>query len=349
VGWVPLIALCAFQATAAEPMVRWILSDVAVSCRSLAAAPLLILAMPVCLPRLSEIARNFRSSGILSDDDFAAFDHAWSTTLRWCSFTSSDIVIVVVAYALAASIILRVPEAEFPPWYMTGLAGGSARHSLAAWWHIGISLPLLFVLVLGWIWRVILWWRFLYLVSRLELRLVPSHPDHTAGLRFVGYSVQSFSLVALAFGFIVAGTAANRILYRNGDIGSLEPSVVMLVAFVLILFVGPLIVFTPHLLRAWRRGVLEYGTIAARLGRTFEGKWLSRDQAIDSSSLDVQDFSATTDLYQVASNVYEVRLFPVGLMSLGMLVAMTMCPFAAIALLFVPIDVVINEFIALLT
>jgi hypothetical protein len=348
VGWVPLLILATFQ-TAADPALgKAFLSDIAVSCRSLIAAPLLVLAVQPCLPRLTEIARNFRDSGIVADHDLSRFDRAWSSTLKWCNFIAADIAIVALAYAIVLALIDEVPAENYPAWYATP-RGGHGPYSLAGWWHAAISLPLLLILILGWFWRVVLWARFLFLVSRLELRLMPAHPDQTAGLRFVGYSAQSFSLVALAFGCVAAGSAANRILLRGAEPQSLVPVLAILVVTVLLTFAGPLVVFFPHLLRAWRRGVIQYGSLASRLGQEFERKWLSGDTAVDPSALEVEDFSATTDLYQVASNVYEVRLFPAGWMSLAMLVASAIAPFAAIALLFVPTDVIVKELIALLS
>jgi hypothetical protein len=348
IGWVPLVILAIAQAPADPGLIKAFFLDIAVSCRSLVAAPLLVLAVQPCLPRLTEIARNFKDSGIVIARDLSRFDHAWSTTLKWCNFVAADIVIVALAYGIVLALIDTVPAANYPAWYATP-AGSYGPYSLAGWWHATISLPLLLILILGWFWRVILWTRFLYLVSRLQLRLVPAHPDQTAGLRFVGYSVQSFSLVAHAFGCVAAGTAANRILFRGAEPQSLVPILVILVVSVVLIFAGPLTVFFPHLLRAWRRGVLEYGSLASRLGQQFERKWLSRDVAIDPSALEIQDFSATTDLYQVASNVYEVRLFPAGLMSLAMLVAAAIAPFMAVALLFVPVNVIVKELIALLS
>ena len=60
-------------------------------------------------------------------------------------------------------------------------------------------LPLL-LLGLGWLWRLYLWGRFLWQLSRLDLRLVPAHPDQTAGLKFVGYAVRAFALLGFAWG-----------------------------------------------------------------------------------------------------------------------------------------------------
>jgi hypothetical protein len=101
-------------------------------------------------------------------------------------------------------------------------------------------------------------------------------------------------------------------------------------------------------LRAWQRGTLQYSAIAASLGRQFEKKWLRGGAAINEETLGVPDFSATTDLYQVVSNVYEVRLMPISVVSLGILVGMTVIPFLVLALMFTPIDVIVNRIASLL-
>jgi hypothetical protein len=221
-------------------------------------------------------------------------------------------------------------------------------YSPAGWWHALVSLPLLFVLLLTWIWRLIVWCRFLFLMSRLDLRLVPAHPDRTAGLRFVAYSVQAFSLVALALGTIAAGSTANRILNTGAQPESFWMIPVVLLAGVIAVFAGPLVTFFSHLLRAWQRGTLQYSAVASSLGRQFEKKWLRAGAVVDEDTLGVPDFSATTDLYQVASNVYEVRLIPISVTSLGILVAMTVIPFLVLALMFTPIDVIVSEIARLL-
>jgi hypothetical protein len=104
-------------------------------------------------------------------------------------------------------------------------------------------------------------------------------------------------------------------------------------------------------------GALEVGVehepalidrLAGRLGRQFEGKFFKTGATIDASALELPDFSATTDLYQVASNVYEVRLVPISIASLGIVVAMAILPFLAIALMFIPSDVIVEEIAKLL-
>ena len=89
-------------------------------------------------------------------------------------------------------------------------------YSLAGWWHTLVSVPLLLLLIFGWCWRLALWTRLLWLIARLELRLVASHPDRCAGLSFLGHSVRAFAIVALALAVIVAGRSAHMSLLGGG-------------------------------------------------------------------------------------------------------------------------------------
>jgi hypothetical protein len=58
-------------------------------------------------------------------------------------------------------------------------------------------------------------------VSRLNLHLVPIHPDHSGGLAFLGKSAYGFGPVFFAQGAMVAGLVASRVLQR-GSLQSLE-------------------------------------------------------------------------------------------------------------------------------
>src|SRR5688572_249622 len=55
------------------------------------------------------------------------------------------------------------------------------RFTLAGWWAALVALPLFTYLWMRWVWKVAAWTYFLFLVSRLRLRLRPAHPDRTGG------------------------------------------------------------------------------------------------------------------------------------------------------------------------
>ena len=64
--------------------------------------------------------------------------------------------------------------------------------------------------------------------------------------------------------------------------------------------------------------------------------------------LEAPDFSATTDLYQVVSNVYDMGTIPLDLKDLVPLAIATLLPFVPVALMAVPLDVLLRQLANLL-
>jgi hypothetical protein len=192
-----------------------------------------------------------------------------------------------------------------------------------------------------------LWARFLVLVAELDLRLLPSHPDSACGLRFVSTSLRGFRLISFALGAILAGAIADRVVYQGADLLSFKAYLIGLIVFILIIFAGPLTVFIRKLRETKRRGMFEYGALATRLGHEFESKWLSFDRGAKEEMLSAPDFSATTDYFAVAANVYEARDLPFTLRDLIGPVLPALAPFLFVALLQVPFQVVLDSLIKL--
>ena len=181
-------------------------------------------------------------------------------------------------------------------------------------------------LLLGWIWRLYVWARLLWAAAQFDLRLVASHPDRAGGLGFVGYSVGAFFFVVLAIATIVAGHSAHAVMQN----GTLSPQIVAfnggLLAAVVSLFVLPLFIFTPALIKAWRAGVLHYDTLAEHAGAAFENEWLRSGGAEKKSILETPAFSAVTDLYAIVSNAHAMRVVPIDLKSVLILATATILP-----------------------
>src|ERR1041385_5366490 len=203
VGWAPVYLLAVLGTTRSWGVgfgsFAW---DVAFHARSLVAAPLLVMAEGICAVRLGRIAQHFLDAGLVPRVERARFEAAIDATLRLRDSSLAELVVGLLAYA--ASFALNWSATASPAWRLPG-HGPLPIYSPAGWWQALVSLPLLLAIIFGWLWRVILWARFLWRVSRMKLRLVAAHPDLTAGLKFVGYSARAFAPVALGFGFVVAG------------------------------------------------------------------------------------------------------------------------------------------------
>lgn len=334
IGWLPLLVLVVV-APAQPGALRSLLLDFGVHCRSVAAAPVLVLAEAISA-RLGEVAQHFASGGLISPRDQPRFERALDSTRRLAHSSTADWAAAALAYPILF-LLFAAGGTLIPAWQRSG--PGLLECSAAGWWHLLVSAPLLMLLLLGWFWRLLLWARFLWLVSRMDLVLSPAHPDHCAGLRFLGYSLSDFSALGFAFGAIVAGSLANQSARGEVTLIQYRQDFVALALFVVILFGAPLLLFTGPLLRTMRRGVYRYGRLAAGIGGQLEHKWLEASPAIDEQSLGVQDFSAVTDLYQIAGNVYAMRLLVVDVRSIAILLVATVLPLLAVAAASLPLDV----------
>ena len=118
--------------------------------------------------------------------------------------------------------------------------------------------------------------------------------------------------------------------------------------FVLLLFVGPLLVFTYKLQRQKVAGIFSYGALAENVGRQFEHKWLENYDKYSAGALEATDFSATTDLYGVVANVHEMKNVPFDLVGLVSLAVTTLLPFIPVLLMTMPIKQILQEAMKLL-
>src|SRR5262249_24468934 len=144
---------------------------------------------------------------------------------------------IALAYMIVALLVSAGP-ALFPAW-ATGQAFPASRYSPAGWWHLLGSLPLLLVLLFGWIGRLILWWRLMWLISRLDLHLLPAHPDHAAGLLFVVFSLRAWAIPATTPAIMAAGTLANRIIHTGAEAVSYKFLAGGIAAFTVVMFTAP--------------------------------------------------------------------------------------------------------------
>jgi hypothetical protein len=222
------------------------------------------------------------------------------------------------------------------------LGGSDRTTSLAGWWRLFVSQPLFLTTLLAWVLRLGLWFRFLFGMAILDLRLIPSHPDRTGGLRFVSLSLRGLRWLGAALGAVVAGSVAEGFFFDHQPLESFQVMIVALIVIVLILVVGPLLVFFRPLIRARSTGILAYGSLGTAMGREFQSQWLSRKTSVNPETLARPDFSATIDLYSVVEGVYSMKAVPFDIRALIPLVYMTLFPFLPVLLAVMPLKEVLK-------
>jgi hypothetical protein len=343
IAWLPMALLTLVRGDFIRPdHANAFILDIGCYARYLITLPLLVLAEAQCAPRLTAIARQFIAAGLLAEADRPAYERAVASTGRLLQSRTAEFVAFILAYALVVSVIVSKPDAAVPLWHGV-IWGDRIAPTPAGWWGLLISLPLLFLLLLGWLWRIGLWARFLWLMSRIELRLVPSHPDGAGGLGFLATSLEAFLPLAFAFGVLAAGPVLNLVVHRGASPTQFRLQAVGVAVFAAVLFATPLLVFIRRLLKAHHRGVLSYGELTHRAGHLFEREWLAPRQAIDDQTLRAPEFAATNNLYSIAARAIEMRRVPFDTRSIAVLGGAALVPFLPAELLRLPLDVVLQK------
>ena len=343
IGWFPLVVLVLLQSGGNSSFLYSFFTDFAVHARSLLAAPLFIICELLCLQELEKIARHFVTAGLIEKNEQLRFKSYVESTRRLINSRVPEIVCIVAVYAIVIAFVTYVPSEVYPQWSLI-----DGRMSWAGTWSMFVSASLLLILLFAWLWRILLWGRFLFRTSRLNLRLIAAHPDGASGLRFLNSAIFAFMPFAFTLGIIVAGTIANRVVHGHASLDRIEMTLLGLVVFVLILVAGPLTVFVVNLHQQKVTGTFRYGMLAQNVGRDFEQKWLENYEKYGDDALQASDFSATTDLYGIASNVQSMSHFPFEVKALVALIVVTLLPFIPVALMAIPFKVILREVASLL-
>jgi hypothetical protein len=188
-------------------------------------------------------------------------------------------------------------------WYNEQAADGTTHLSLAGRWYVFVSLPLFRFLALRWLVRLmVVWYRFLWLMAQIPLRLNALHPDRMGGLGFLNNSVFAFLPVLVAQTSLLAAQIAERIWHEGATLPQFKFEILAIVVFLMLLVLLPQTFFTIQLERAWRTGAGEYGVLGSHYVDAFRRKWLGGHPHTRESLIGSSDIQSLADL----ANGFEV-------------------------------------------
>jgi len=345
--WLPLLLLALLTDKAGGPSQVAFFHDVEVHVRFLLALPLLLVAELVVHQRIKPIVRQFIERGIIPTQTRQRFEAIIVSAMRLRNSMPIEVLLIILVltvghYLWSSQIIL-----DATTWYAT-LVDGQRRFTQAGYWYAYISIPIFQFLLLRWYFRIIIWVRFLWQVSRLDLHLLPTHPDRAGGLGFLGGSAAAFMPLLLAQGTLLAGNIANRIFYTGTTLLDFKQEIIAVAVFFLLLVLGPLCVFAPRLAQLKREGLLEYGALASRYVEGFDSKWLRGGAPLDEPLVGTGDIQSLNDLAGSFEVVNSMRSFPFGKTVLLQTTIAGLVPLLPLTLTMISLEEIVQRLLGIL-
>lgn len=348
-AWLPLLLLAAFEGHVLDGNLTIpFLLDIEAHVRFLVVLPLLLFAELTVYQRLHKVILQFVERKLIPDHAIARFHATIASASRLRNSMPAELLLIAFVYGVGILIVWRhFMVLDTATWYATTSADG-AQLSLAGMWYGYVSLPLFQFLLLRWYFHLFIWARLLWQVSRIPLRLIPTHPDRVGGLGFLSMAANALTMLAMAHGALVAGHLANLIFHTKHALSDYSAEIAAMVVFVQCIIFAPLLVFVPQLIRTRWRGLLEYGALAMSCVREFDNKWLHDNASADKELIGQNDISSLADLDGAYQVVQSMRIVPFAWQPSLLLAIVTLVPILPLLLTMMPLEELLNKLFSIL-
>ena len=349
--WLPLLllSLLAGHAWSRSPGELTFLRDIEMHVRLLVALPLLLAAELIVHRWTYAGIAQFVTNKLIPDTAQQQFEDAVASAMRLRNSIGMEVLLLLLVYAVGIAFLSQIHfKIEIDSWYGSTTADGTFLVSVAGWWAALVSLPIFQFISLRWFYRIFIWGRLLFQLSRINLCLVPTHPDRCGGIGFLSTISQGFAPIMLAQSALVSGLIADRILFKGAHLSEFTMEIAGLLGLLWISIFGPMFFFVPLMARAKLRGLHEYSDLAHRYTREFNAKWLGNHTPPDEPLLGNPDIQTLADLGTGFEFVDGMRWVPITWRSLGQLILITLLPIAPLLLTMFPLDELLERLFGVL-
>lgn len=311
--------------SAIDPKVS-LLYDFSFHVRCLIAIPILVASEAYVQARISGVIKTFYQRGMITESGSRGLKRILTLNKHLRKSILIEILLIFLSLKFVSS------ELYLNPYSFTSLKRTEEwAYLFADAWNHWIGLTTYYFFLMRWLWRFILWCQFLLVVATIAPNLQPLHPDKLGGLSFLLHRHVKFSFVALAISSVMAANITELEISGIMKLDNLLLPLLYYVAIVGIIFITPLFVFTPLLVRSKRSGLEEYGNFSYLYTESFRKKWIDKSTKINESPLGDSDIQSLSDLQGSYENLGKMRLVLMnrhGLISMGVLTVSPLLPLA---------------------
>ncbi|MGZ5055450.1 MAG: hypothetical protein ACXWAT_10990, partial [Methylobacter sp.] len=236
--WLPLLLLTLLSGQALDGGLKIpFLYDLETHVRFLLSLPLLLLTELIVHRKLLPLVWHFTDRGIITAETRPRFEAHIASALRLRNSLLIEIALLVFVLSIGHLFWFEEARVSVSTWYAVE-SPPKLQLSPAGYWFVYFSLPLYQFLVFRWLFRIFIWTRFLWQVSRLDLCLVPTHPDGAAGLGFLEESAYAFIPLMISQSLLLAGMIAARIFYVGDVLLAFKAEIISAVVLLLLIVLG---------------------------------------------------------------------------------------------------------------
>jgi len=346
--WLPIVVWAAHMnrilpGTVDEPLLR----HFGVHVRFLLAVPLLILGEGMMHKLSTTLIPYFLTSGLVQAaqrQDFVKIigdiTRLRNRTLPW---------VIIVALVVAAAVLEPTTAgSELGHEINWALDGGAGHLGFGGWWFMYVSRPIFSALLAGWLWRLVLLFVLLKRIARLDLAIVPTHPDEAGGLGFLERLPKAFSLFAFAVSAVLSSRLAHEVVYHGANVQSFKGLLTLFLVVLLGICLAPLLTFAVPLATAKRRALLEYGALVGKHGRLVRRRWILGETAADDPVLQAPEIGPVADTLTLYEAIRKMRVVPIGKSSLLAIALPALIPIAALFSIQIPIKDLLTKLVGTL-
>ena len=179
--------------------------------RLLLAIPLFFFAESVFDTRVADVLRRMLQIGLVLPRDEPVLAAAVRKAVEARNSWPMEAAIAI----LTGGLIWAGLRTDLPLDVSTWRTNAGGGHTLAGWWYILVSLPAFQFLFWRWCWRLVIWSQLLWRISRLDLQLIPTHPDAAGGLAILGVAHVDLAPFAFAGCAVLSASYAEQMLFAG--------------------------------------------------------------------------------------------------------------------------------------
>lgn len=342
-AWLPLFVLSIFDGVLITGAKVPFIYDLDAHIRFLISLALLLYADEVTNAALDRVVKQFVNCNIIELEDTKKFKLFIASAKQISSSIIAQTLILLLVIISAIWFSRNLFSFKVSAWY-----GSHENHirklTIAGYWYAYVSLPIFQFILLRWYYRIAIWYRFLWQVSRLPLKLNSLHPDRTGGIGFLGVSMFAFLPILIAHSVLLSGMIYNHIWHEGAKLSQYYEEIIGMIILLTAMPLVPLIFYIVSLVKTKQYGTFSYAITASNYVNGFRHKWIDKQTKDDQlSMLGTPDLQSLADLFNSFQVSWGMRIIPFERKAIILLIILVALPFLPLLFTDISVDKIIHR------